>query len=253
MQTTLNHILLNMQQQLDARGLLDDQLLIDLVNHLRPADPHNLQEIHQNLNKLMQSLLLTPYAVSTLQSFILRLISQYKQSSLYADTGILSQDGFWNQLFKRLGAHFLPLIPDATQLQQLLRRVFHQRSDRDWLDHIRDQEWQRLCSVLSQGHSNQAQKNQIQSELIKAVTVLSYRISGIGLYPEFIDAYPELTDKQQPSFHEIRALAIFLHKKIGKSAQTLAGHSTQNMTQHYESGHEIMWNDADIGISLPFG
>ena len=77
MQTTLNHILLNMQQQLDARGLLDDQLLIDLVNHLRPADPHNLQEIHQNLNKLMQSLLLTPYAVSTLQSFILRLISQY--------------------------------------------------------------------------------------------------------------------------------------------------------------------------------
>lgn len=67
------------------------------------------------------------------------------------------------------------------------------------------------------------------------------------------NAYPQLTDKQQPSFHEIRALAIFLHKKIGKSAQTLAGHSTQNMTEHYESGHEIMWNDADIGIRLPFG
>lgn len=65
-------------------------------------------------------------------------------------------------------------------------------------------------------------------------------------------AYPELTGRQIPTFHEIRALAIFLHKKEGKSAQALAGHSTKKMTEHYESGHEIIWNDADVGIKLPF-
>lgn len=259
MQTTLNHILLNMQQQLDARGLLDDQLLIDLVNHLRPADPHNLQEIHQNLNKLMQSLLLTPYAVSTLQSFILRLISQYKQSSLYADTGILSQDGFWNQLFKRLGAHFLPLIPDTTQLQQLLRRVFHQRSDRDWLDHIRDQEWQRLCSVLSQGHSNQAQKNQIQSELIKAVTVLSYRISGIGLYPEFIDAYPELTEYESPFLVQNREIIDFIrhYKDLHRNSQHMtviappdAAQALVMIEQCHDVVQKIRRSTKRIGVSI---
>lgn len=65
-------------------------------------------------------------------------------------------------------------------------------------------------------------------------------------------AYPELSGRQLPSFHEIRALAIFLHKKSGKSAQTLAGHATEKMTELYASGHEIIWNDADIGIDLPF-
>lgn len=64
--------------------------------------------------------------------------------------------------------------------------------------------------------------------------------------------YPELTGRQLPSFHEIRALSIHLHKKAGKSAQTLAGHATEKMTEFYASGHEIVWNDADVGIDLPF-
>ncbi|WP_434061674.1 hypothetical protein [Acinetobacter baumannii] len=34
--------------------------------------------------------------------------------------------------------------------------------------------------------------------MIKAITVLSYRISGIGLYPEFINAQPELTEYESP-------------------------------------------------------
>lgn len=69
---------------------------------------------------------------------------------------------------------------------------------------------------------------------------------------EKVNAYPNYTKEQLPTFHEIRALAIFLHKKAGKSAQALAGHSTPQMTERYEAGHEIIWNDVDVGISLPF-
>lgn len=65
-------------------------------------------------------------------------------------------------------------------------------------------------------------------------------------------AYPELNGRQLPSFHEIRALSIHLHKKAGKSAQALAGHATERMTEMYASGHEIIWNDADVGINLPY-
>lgn len=65
-------------------------------------------------------------------------------------------------------------------------------------------------------------------------------------------AYPDLKGRQIPTFHEIRALAIFLHKKAGRSAQALAGHSSVKMTEHYEAGHEIVWNDVDVGIALPF-
>lgn len=63
-------------------------------------------------------------------------------------------------------------------------------------------------------------------------------------------AYPSLSGRELPTFHEIRALAIFLHKKKGLSAQNLAGHSKQQMTKKYEAGHEILWSDAEIGTSL---
>lgn len=66
------------------------------------------------------------------------------------------------------------------------------------------------------------------------------------------NAYPEYESRQIPSFHEIRSLAIFLHKKSGRSAQALAGHASPKMTAHYEAGHEIIWNDVDVGIKLPF-
>ena len=117
MHIKFNDLFSQMQQQLEQpQAVLNDQLLIELVERIRPIDAYQTDEIHQKFQALIQALLITPDAASTLQSFVLRLISQYKQTSLYADTGILSLDGFWNQLSQRLGAHFLPLINDETQL-----------------------------------------------------------------------------------------------------------------------------------------
>ncbi|MDV2470053.1 site-specific recombinase [Acinetobacter chinensis] len=224
MQLQFNDLFLKMQQQLEtSQAVLSDELLIELVDRIRPGDIKNNEEIHQKFQALIQALLLTPNAVSTLQRFLLQLISRYKQSSLYADTGILSLDGFWNQLFQRLGAHFLPMINDETQLQDLVRRVFHQRSDKDWLICIHSSEWQQLFSLLNTGHGYQHEKLEIKRELIKAITVLSYRISGIGLYPEFISAYPELTEYESPFLVQNREIIEFIeaYKKLHRNVDEI--------------------------------
>ena len=225
MHIKLNDLFLQMQHQLDTRqAVLDHNLLIELVNRIRPADTKNPEEIHQTFKAFYTALLLTPDAASTLQSFVLKLISRYKQTSLYADTGILSLDGFFNQLMQRLGAHFLPLIHDESQLQELLRQVFHQRSDKYWLDEIDDAEWQNLFRLFNQGHGNQDEKKQIRRELIKAITILSYRVSGIGLYPEFINAHPELTEYESPFLVQNREINEFIqqYKHLHQNAEQMS-------------------------------
>ena len=213
MHIQFNDLFSQMQQQLEhPQVALNDQLLIELVERIRPTDSYQTDEIHQKIQALIHALLITPDAGSTLQSFILGLISQYKQTSLYADTGILSLDGFWNQLSQRLGAHFLPLINDKTQLQDLVRRVFPNRSDKYWLDNIKDSDWLQLLNLLNHGHANQKEKVKIRSEVIKAITVLSYRISGIGLYPEFINAHPELTEYESPFLVQNREMIEFIQQ-----------------------------------------
>jgi site-specific recombinase len=49
-------------------------------------------------------------------------------------------------------------------------------------------------------------------EVIKAITVLSYRISGIGLYPEFINAHPELTEYESPFLVQNREIIEFIQQ-----------------------------------------
>lgn len=117
-----------MQSQLEqSPNALDESLAVELINRLRPADTRNLDEINKKFDAFVQSLLITPNAAYTLQAFILHLIQQYKQSGLYSDSGILSQDGFWNQLSQRMGAYVLPSLIDHKDLRTLIGQVFHQK------------------------------------------------------------------------------------------------------------------------------
>ena len=253
-------LFLNMQDQLETTPAdLDEQLLIELVNRIRPANTENSEEIQEKFQAFLHALLITPNAANTLQSFVLCLISQYKQTSLYADTGILSLDGFWSQLFQRLGAHFLPLINDQSQLQDLLRRIFHQRSDKYWLDDIEDQQWQQLFHLLNQGHRNQDDKKLIRQEIIKAITVLSYRVSGIGLYPEIINAHPELTEYESPFLVQNREINDFivqyknLHQSADKFEAVIPPDASQALVmidQCRNVSHKIRRATKRIGVSV---
>ena len=217
MHINFQDLFLKMHQQLEqSQAVLDEHLLIELVNRLRPADSKNTEEIEKKFRAFIQALLITPTAACTFQTFTLRIIDRYRQTSLYADSGILSLDGFWNQFTQRLGAHFLPLINDGTQLTDLVHRVFHQRSDKYWLENIDSQDWQQLFSLISRSNGNMAEKQAVRNEMIRAITVLSYRISGIGLYPEFINAYPELTEYESPFLVQNREVVelITRYKKL---------------------------------------
>ncbi|MCH7336624.1 site-specific recombinase [Acinetobacter sp. NIPH 2699] len=213
MHLNLSDLFLKMQEQLDQpQAVLDENLIIELVNRLRPKNPNDAEEVKQRLQALVKILLLTPTSSTLLQDFIVKLMSQYKQISLYADSGILSLDGFWNQLSQRLGAHFLPLVEEGNQLKTLIGKVFHQENDHEWLDLIENQDWIILFNVIGESQSNTLEKQISKNELIKAITVLSYRISGIGLYPEFINAQPDITEYESPFLAQNRDIVDFIEK-----------------------------------------
>jgi site-specific recombinase len=124
-QQSISQILIHIQQQLEYPSTaVDEQILIDLVQQLRPENPRNVEETRSKFRCLLQALRQTPHSIVSLQQYLLCLITQYQQTKLYADIGILSLDGFWNQLGQRFMSHILPPINDHTQLQNLLEKVF---------------------------------------------------------------------------------------------------------------------------------
>lgn len=216
----------NIHEQLNTtpQTALNTTTLIELINRIRPENVDDKEEIQQKLLCFIQSVLITPSAAINLQQYLLGIINQYKQTSLFADSGILSLDGFWNQLTQRLSTHFLPLLKDETDLRDLVGQVFHQRSDQIWLEHIDDSLWAQIFKLLNNGYGFATEKTSIKNELIKAITVLSYRISGIGLYPEFINAQPELSEYESPFLVQNREIVEFIetykkqHRSLGDVA-----------------------------------
>ncbi|OTG81018.1 site-specific recombinase [Acinetobacter sp. ANC 4648] len=211
MHIIFNDLFLNMQEQLETpQAVPDENILIELVKRIRPKDSNDPDTSNKNFKLLIQALLISPNATNNLQGYLLKLINHYKQTNLYADSGILSLDGFWNQLGQRLGAHFLPLLKDESDLSYLVAQVFYLKTDVQWLDQIDENLWMQFFQLLDQGHGFQNEKLDINRELIKAVTILSYRISGIGLYPEFINAQPELTEYESPFLVQNREIVEFI-------------------------------------------
>lgn len=212
MHIQFNDLFLRMQAQLDlpASHPADETILIELVDRIRPEDSQNSNEIQQKLLALNQALLITPNAACCFQDYLLKLLNRYKQTSLYADSGILSLDGFWNQLSQRIGAHFLPLLNNPSELQDLLRQVFKERSDKYWLENIQESDWTLLFKQFHYDRQGSVAVQNIEHEIIKAITVLSYRISGIALYPEFINAQPELSEYESPFLVQNREIIEFV-------------------------------------------
>lgn len=238
MHINLNDIFLKMQEHLDdTHAAPDENLLIELVHRLRPENSYDTEDIKNKFQALIQALLITPTAANAFQGYLVTLINRYKQISLFADSGILSLDGFWNQLGQRVGAHFLPLLVDETDLKDLVYRIFYLRSDKYWLENISDDQWIQFFKLLNQNHSHLDAKLGIKREMIKAITVLSYRISGIGLYPEFINAQPELTEYESPFLVQNREIIEFIESYKQRHRET----------EHLESVHTP---DADQALVM---
>lgn len=234
MHINFNDLFIKMQEQIDQiHSVPNGNILIELVTRIRPEDSYNIEEIKNKFQALIQALLITPTAANTLQAYFVTLINHYKQTGLYADSGILSLDGFWNQLGQRVGAHFLPLLVDETDLKDLVHRIFHERSDKYWLENIEDAQWIQFFQILNQNNSHIDAKLGIKRHMIKAITVLSYRISGIGLYPEFINAQPELTEYESPFLVQNREIIEFIetYKKQHREADHLCEIAPPNADQ----------------------
>ena len=57
-----------------------------------------------------------------------------------------------------------------------------------------------------------------------------------------LELFDNIDMKKRPTFHEIRALSIWLGERSGHDMKARAGHSDRKMTERYILGHETQWN-----------
>jgi site-specific recombinase len=179
--------------------LENDELsfIIDLVEYYRPVEPKVESVI--SIESLIEFLKNNPEDNSFFKEYIHAKLLYKKFSRMLSDSGILQDSDFMYEVKKRLFAKILPFQPEKDTLEYILNQVFFKSDDPVWINKIPLEELQSLFQILDfkDIYASVEEKSPL-NELIKAMGLLSQRMSGRAMESDVIKMVPEYEEKESP-------------------------------------------------------
>lgn len=176
--------------------------LAALVGTLRPQKNSPEGYAADKVRALTQLLCEHPEHAAGLRRYLITLLSTRRQTSLYTDVGILSNDGFFTELYRRMMYRLLPPALDERNLADTIENVLPNNDDYLWVTNVPPENWHTLFLVLkTAAHDAEVEglsTRKTLTELLQAVQILSYRISAIGIEPDLIRIYSDIKAFESP-------------------------------------------------------
>lgn len=223
---------------------LDDA--IALVKALRPKKREAPELAITNVRTLTHLLQQHPHHAAALRHHLLHLLSVRRQTSLYTDIGILSNDGFFSELHRRLAYRVLPPALDERHLADCLEKLFPFNDDYLWMRAVPAEDWSALFDVLQRADMELPQADELDkldeqktlTEILLAIQVLSYRVSAIGIEPELIRIYSDVKAFESPFLMQ----NVELHRYLDGYMRHLNGDPTSS-TPLEDASHVLVMLD----------
>jgi site-specific recombinase len=178
-------------------------LLIDLVDKLRPRRASDYDYARAQVRTLCQLLKGHPGQAWALRRYLTTLLETRRHTSLYSDVGILSNDGFFTELKRRIAYRMLPPALDDHYLSDTLERLLCREDDYLWIRAIPNADWLELFDTIANAPPpadaapDRARQVTVLG-LLDAIRTLSCRVCALGLEPRLIHAHMEIEEVDSP-------------------------------------------------------
>ncbi|WP_300315881.1 recombinase, partial [uncultured Psychrobacter sp.] len=200
-----------LQQITALSDVPEPSVLKRLIDELRVTDKKPALA-NQKIQALIDILQQHPEYGDGLASFVLKLITEYRQITLYTDTGIMSDQGFFSSLRRLIGHRFLPLLPQEDSVVELVSYLFDKSTDERWLAHIDKDKWDTLVALLQIKEEHLYLVATAKNSILNAIIILSYRVSGIGLHPELMESYPQILNYSASFVAQNQEAVLFVNQ-----------------------------------------
>ena len=162
-------------------------LFAELIDHIRPDRLSDAESARRNLQALCHIVSLNPEFREAIRSKLYELSKRHRHSDLYTATGILPNTGFLTECMRRVGHKILPEVLDTDLLRSVLRRVFHNPGDGQWVMGVGDDAWVQLIAALRfDEHAGSTEMPRPLAEILRSLRILSYWIAAFGMEPELL-------------------------------------------------------------------
>ena len=196
------------------------QQFIALIDALRPNDADNHTLANARFTALCEAIESDNAMRAALRARLLALLSEKRQVSFFADSGILPNTGFFTELWRRIVQRVLPAISDTSYLKDCVNLVFHRRDDHEWLGAIDKDIKLRFWHALRMPEMrDEPVLLDSLSQMLDAGDILATRIGAMGLEPELVRLYPRIEEHDSPFL----ALAVETHQLAAAYRRYLTG------------------------------
>lgn len=213
-----------LEQITAAQDYTDSDLLVALVGELRPPKKSPATYAADKIGLLTRLLDNNPEHASALRRYLITLLSTRRQTSLYTDVGILSNDGFFTELYRRFMYRLLPPALDERYLPDTIEKILPDSEDYVWIHGVPEEAWEALfLSLKTAGHDTRVEAQSTRktiTELLQAVQILSYRISAIGIERELIRIYSDIKAFESPFLMQNAELHRYLDNYMHRMEDT---------------------------------
>lgn len=179
-------------------------LLAELFDALRPKHPSDGALATANVRTLCQLLKGNPQQAWALRNYLLCVLARRRHTSLYTDIGILSNDGFFTELLRRIFYRILPPALEDVYLSDVLDQILYVKTDHRWISAVPAADWLALYDILAQADADALHDSPICDDhialagMLEAIRTLSYRVCAIGLEPALIRIHPDIEKYESP-------------------------------------------------------
>lgn len=169
--------------------------MVALFNLLRPKRASDGATAAANVRTLCQLLRGNPDQAAALRAYARRLLASRRHASLYTEIGVLSNDGFFTELKRRIAYRILPPALGEEYLSDALDLLMYRNDDYLWISAVPAADWLALFDVLSEPAED---SNLMLPGLLEAIRTLSYRVCAIGLEPKLTNFHTEIETYASP-------------------------------------------------------
>ena len=195
--------MLDILERIDADSS-DIGPMVELFDTLRPRRATDGARATANVRTLCQLLKGNPAHALALRLYARKLLASRRHASLYTEIGVLSNDGFFTELKRRIAYRMLPPALGDEYLSDALDQVVYQRTDHIWIAAVPAADWLALVDVICLHDQDQDQDqadddaNLMLPGLLEAIRTLSYRVCAIGLEPKLTNFHTEMETYESP-------------------------------------------------------
>lgn len=163
------------------------------VERVRPASSDGVYEAEAHLRAFIEEVESDEQANRAFVGTVCHCLAEVRIVHALAESGILADKSFFQEFQQRLGSKILPAALESHDLRHVIRQVFHQKDDWEWVCGVDSSLWARLVDVVVEQAISHPRR-----ELRAAITGLAQRAGALGIDEEFNDKLHEVEDYDSP-------------------------------------------------------